>query len=56
MLIHETLNKYPDMVPEESPLIVLDSKYDVYMDKNGKETKQTRQVTRRIKLVRNGEK
>ena len=27
MLIHELLNKDPDIVPEESPLIVLDSKY-----------------------------
>ena len=26
MLIHELLNKHPDMVPEEAPLIVLDSK------------------------------
>ena len=26
MLIHEFLNKDPDIVPEEAPLIVLDSK------------------------------
>ena len=25
MLIHELLNKYPDIVPEEDPLIILDS-------------------------------
>ena len=39
MLINEFLNKDPDIVPEESPLIVLDSKYDMWMDKNGKDTK-----------------
>ena len=27
MLIHELLNKDPDIVPEESPLLVLDSKF-----------------------------
>ena len=31
MLIHELLNKDPDIVPEEDPLIVLDSKYDICM-------------------------
>ena len=31
MLIHELLNKYPDMVPEEAPLIVLDINYDLCM-------------------------
>ena len=29
MLIHELLNKDPDIVPEEAPLIVLDSKYAI---------------------------
>ena len=38
MLIHELLNKYPDIVPEESPLIVLDIKSAMYMAKNGKNT------------------
>ena len=38
MLIHELLNKYPDMVPEEAPLIVLDSKSDLCMANNGKAT------------------
>ena len=36
MLIHELLNKDPDIVPEEAPLIVLDSKSDMCMSKNGK--------------------
>ena len=41
MLIHELLNKYPGIVPEESPLVVLDGKSDMCMDKNGKDTKHT---------------
>ena len=39
MLIQELLNKDTDIVLEEAPLIILDSKYDVCMDKNGKYTK-----------------
>ena len=56
MLIHELLNRYPDIVPEEAPLIVLDSKYDMCMANNGKNIKHTRQIARRIIFVRNGEK
>ena len=44
MLIHELLNKDPDIVPEESPMIVLDSRYDMCMDKNGNNTKHTRHI------------
>ena len=39
MLIHEFLNKDPDIVPEEAPLIVLDIKSAMCMAKNGKDTK-----------------
>ena len=39
MLIHEFLNKDPYIVPEEFPLIVLDSKSAMCMAKNGKDTK-----------------
>ena len=39
MLIHEFLNKDPDIVPEEDPLVVLDSKSDMLMAKNGKDNK-----------------
>ena len=39
MLIHEFLNKDPDIVTEEAPLIVLDSDYAMCMDNNGKDTK-----------------
>ena len=56
MLIHEFLNKDPYIVPEEAPLIILDSKSDVCMDKNGKDTKHKRHIYRRVHLVRNGKK
>ena len=56
MLIHEFLNKDPDIVPEEAPLIVLDSKSAMCMAKNGKDTKHTRHIARKMHLVRNGEK
>ena len=56
MLIHELLNKDPDIVPEEDPSIVLDSKYAMCMANNGKDTKHTRHIARRMHLVRNGEK
>ena len=48
MLIHELLNKYPDIFPEEAPLIILDSKYAVFMTKNGKDTKHTMYIAMRI--------
>ena len=56
MLIDEFLNKDTDIVPEEAPLIVLDSKYDKFTTKSGKDTKHTRHIARRIHFVRNGEK
>ena len=55
-LIREFLNKEPDIVPEEAPLIVLDSKSVICMDKNGKDTKHTRHIASRMNFVRNGEK
>ena len=56
MLIHELLNEDPYMVPKEDPLIVLDSKSAMCMANNGKDTKHTRHISRRIHFVRNGEK
>ena len=56
MFIHEWINKDPDIVPEEYPLIVLDSKSDMCMAKNGKYTKHTRHISSRMHLLRNGEK
>ena len=55
MLIYESLNKYPDIVPEEAPMIVLYSKSSMCMDKNGKYTKHKRHISRRMYFVRNGE-
>ena len=48
MLIHELFNKDPDIVPEEDPIIILYGKYAVCMAKNGKDTKHTRHISRRI--------
>ena len=56
MFINELLNEDPDMVPKESPLIVLDSKSAMCMAKNGKYTKHTIHIERRMHFVRNGEK
>ena len=56
MLVHELLNEDPDMVPKETPLIVLNSKPATCMTKNGKDTKRTRHIARRMHFVRNGEK
>ena len=55
MFIHELLNENPDMVPKEAPWIVLDSKSGMCMANNGKDTKHTRHIARRIHFVRNGE-
>ena len=56
MLIHELLNEDPEIFPEESPLIVLDSKSAMCMDKNGKDTKHNRHIARRMNFARNEEK
>ena len=56
MLIHELMNKDPDIVPEEPPLIVLDSKYTMCMAKNGKDIKHTRHIERINNFIRNVEK
>ena len=56
MLIHELLNKDPDIVPEEASLNVLYSKSAMCMAKNGNDTKHTRQTERIMNFVRNGEK
>ena len=50
------LNEDPYIVPKESTLIVLYSKSAMCMDKNGKDTKHTRHIARRIHLIRNAEK
>ena len=52
MLISELLNKDPDIVPEEAPLIVLYSKSAICMDKNGKDTKHTSHIARRMHFLK----
>ena len=44
------------MVPKEAPLIVLDSKSDMCMAKNGKDTKHNIHISGRMYFVTNGEK
>ena len=55
MLLHELLNEDPEMVPKEDPLILLDRKSAMCTSKNGKDTKHTRHIARRMNFVRNGE-
>ena len=56
MLIHELLNKDPNIVPEEDPLNILDRNSAVCIAKNGIDTNQTRHISRRARFVINGEK
>ena len=56
MLIHEFLNKAPDIVPEEDLLNILDSKSDVFMSNNGKDIKQKIHISRRVYFLINSEK
>ena len=55
ILINELLNRDPYIVIEESPLIILDRKSAVCVDKNGKDTNHTRHISIRVHFVRNGE-
>ena len=56
MLIREFLNKNPDRVPQQAPLIVQYRNSAIYMANNGKDTKHTRHISRKINFERNGEK
>ena len=56
VLLHEFLNRDPDIVPEEYPLIILDRNYDFCMAENGKDSKHNRHIFRGVHVVRNGEK
>ena len=55
MLIHELLNKDPDIAPYKASLIVLDSKFAICMAKNREDIKHTRHITTRMHFIRNGE-
>ena len=56
MLIYEFLNKDQDILPKAVTMIVLDSKSTLCIANNGKDTTQTRHISSRMHLVRNGEK
>ena len=43
-------NKDPNIAPEEDPMIILDINYAVCMSNNGKDTKHTRHIARRMYL------
>ena len=53
MLIHDLLNKDPDIVPGGALIIVLYSKSAICMANNCKYTKHTIHIARRIRFVRN---
>ena len=55
MINNELLNKDPDVVPEQAPLIILVRKSAICVDGNIKDTKHTRHIFRRIHLLINGE-
>ena len=50
------MNKDPDIVTEETPIVILDIMSAVCMANNGKDTKYTIHIARRVHFVRNGEK
>ena len=50
MLIHEFLNKDPDIPPEEAHLIRLNNNFTVCMAKNYKYTKHTSHISMKIIL------
>ena len=52
---NEPINKDTEVVPEQTPKIILDIKSAVCMVNNVKDKKHNRQVYRRINFVRNGE-
>ena len=54
MLLPEFLNKDPDISPYEAPIVILDRKYTMYMDKNGKDNKYDIHISRRTNFVTNG--
>ena len=56
MVIHELLNKYIYRVPEETPVIILDSKTAVCMANKIKDTNYTMHIDIRVNFGRNGEK
>ena len=56
MLINELLNNDSYIVPEESPIIILDIKSAMCMDKSGKVTNHNRGIAIIVHFLRNSEK
>ena len=52
---NELMNKDTNVAPEQSPSIILDRKSALFIYRNYKNTKHTRNIFRRIHLVRNDE-
>ena len=55
MLNNELMKKDPDVVPEQAPLIIVNGNSDVCMTNNGKGTKHTSHISRRMNFVLNVE-
>ena len=55
MLNNELMNKDPDVIPEQLPLIILDRKSAMIAVNNGKDIKHTIHISRIINFVVNGE-
>ena len=53
--IPKILKNYPYVIPEQAPLVILDSKPDLCMAKNSIDTKHTRKFSGRMHFVGNGE-
>ena len=47
------MNKDPDIVPEEAPVIIFDIKSDVCMANSCKDTKHISHISRRVYFVKN---
>ena len=56
ILINELFHKDPDMVTEKDTLSIVDSKSEVCMAKDGKDSKNTNNISIRVHFVGNGEK
>ena len=56
MLIHELLNKDPDIISEEATIIISDRNSALCMDNNCKDNKHTWHIVRIVYFVRNGKK
>ena len=48
------MNKDPCIVPEEDPLTILCSKFDLFMANNGRYTNHTRHISRGVNYIKNG--